>query len=299
MDINVLEWNINQRRGRENRKDIPSWIPSEIIYQEPHIDIAILTEVVTDRNWKVEIEPQFSQNYHVYYSHNTQHKENDVAILINKEFEVTRVESWISNPCTPVDNEEYWKWIDNLNSPVPKKPIPDYLRVDCKIGAQNLTVIGARIHALDYDYGNQKQQDKIMEIRKNEFQFLLNQTVEIKNPIIITGDFNNNRRNTPVKIWNLNELKKLASMYNFTLYTPDGSSINKTDSNMPEDHFLLKSLNGMSIIKSYQYDRDFTSKHKEEYDRKRNFIGDLYPNPDHAMLKGILQFEENHSSNNY
>lgn len=284
MDLKILEWNINQRRGRKdsNREDIPLWIPEEIINQKP--DIAILTEVVTDRNWEKEIEPRLSQHYNVSVSDNTnsQHEQNDVAILIKKEGleETSKDNSWESQP---------------------DKCIPDYLRVDCKIKGHELTIIGARLHILDSN------------MRKKEFEFILKQTIEIKNPILIAGDFNNYRRGA-INLqpeWNIDVLVDIATDFGFTCHTPRGSS---TKSECPycnfgnkpicltnqfaEDHFLTKNFYQNRIFKLCEYDRNFILKHGEEYGKETDFNGDLYPNPDHAMLKGILHLEEKHRNDN-
>lgn len=151
-----------------------------------------------------------------------------------------------------------------------------------------------------------------MKTRKKEFQFILKQAAEIKNPILIAGDFNNNRRNTPVKIWNLNILEDLASNHGFILYTPpNDSSIRETNSDIPEDHFLLKGLDENGSITSYKYDREFTLRQFEDKNGKiiykwgenfrnyENWKAEYIPSPypDHAMLIGNLQLEENRSNN--
>ena len=264
--VKVLEWNINQRSGN-CKEDIPNWIVDEI--KNINADIVVLTEFFKHRNWKEIVDKAF-EGYEVKCSKNTDIGQNDVLIAIKKCFEITYV-----------DNEVICNSDD----------IPNYLRVDCKIGEQYLTVIGMRIRMVN------------SEDRLKEMKYVLDRIINVENPILIAGDFNNNRRGTIEKTWSLESIDKLISNYGFIRHTPEGSSIYEDyaksyEYEFAEDHFFTKKLE----VEINPYDRTFTDRHTEVYKWGRDFkiylgrdeFGNHItksipsPYPDHAMLIGDL-----------
>lgn len=264
--VKVLEWNINQRTGN-CKEDIPNWIVDEI--KSVNADIVVLNEFFKHRNWKEIVENAF-EDYEVKCSKNTDIGHNDVLIAIKKCFEITYV-----------DNEVICDSDD----------IPNYLRVDCKIGEQYLTVIGMRIRMVNFE-------DRLKEMR-----YVLDRINNIENSILIAGDFNNNRRGTIEKTWSLESIDKLIFNYGFIRHTPEGSSIYEDyakshEYEFAEDHFFTKKLE----VEINPYDRTFTDRYTEVYKWGRDFqiyLGrDEYgkdktksipsPYPDHAMLIGDL-----------
>lgn len=278
MEIRVLEWNINQRVGcgSDNRDEIPFWIVDEIKGNDSQVrpDIIILCEVGTDKNWK-DICQRFEEEYFIHTSANTSQGQNDIAIMVNKKFNIVNV-----------DNSK-------ISCPNERNPIPDYLRVDCKMETQDLTIIGVRLHALSLKKESEKEREKelakISKIKKKEFKFILEQTKNIKNPILIGGDFNNYRRGTPHSIWNLEVLNTLASNAGLEVHTPDGSSINEENASykyqFAEDHFLTKDLSYKNLL---SYNRNFTLRDPNIYKKGKNLQSIVPPNPDHAILYGIF-----------
>lgn len=147
-----------------------------------------------------------------------------------------------------------------------------------------LSVIGIRIKSLNYDS------------RKNEFTQFLEWLRDIKNPIVITGDFNNLRTETCHKDWSLAIMDSMMKPFGFVRSTPDGSSIYCVQNkNVPfaYDHFITK---GIQKIYTAPYDRDFTAHDQRIYRVGKNFKWEENHKersvpagyPDHAILKGCL-----------
>ena len=117
--------------------------------------------------------------------------------------------------------------------------------------------------------------------------------------IIIGGDFNNYRRDTPVEQWNINQVKTLAEAEGFTFVSPEcGGSIKEArprrgvKDECAEDHFLVR---GLRCEKLFDYDRDF-AKGRTGVDRGYMLGSDLIgvPEglPDHAILRGEFVIAE-------
>lgn len=121
--------------------------------------------------------------------------------------------------------------------------------------------------------------------------------------VIVCGDFNNYRRGYDNKIWCLNEVYQICKNNNFSVKTPNGSSIYEEKPKdpkyeFPEDHFLLKGIKEKNFT-LFPYDRDFVENDKNIYKWNRDFqvyLGkdktgnNMYdsvptPFPDHAILK--------------
>lgn len=274
----IICWNINIRSGvRGNSSHIPSFVKEEIVSQEA--DIIVLTEFFYCMNAKEFLSNTFTSNGYDYET--TQNTgANEVVIAWKKGiFQKRNVDKMA---ISQLDNN-----------------VPNYLRVDLEdwLG-EVFTVIGSRIRMVDYVK------------RRDEMQFIINRVKQIQNPIIIAGDFNNNRRLTIEQNWNLNVIDTMLQPNGFVRHTPEGQSIYQEKAEyayeFPEDHFMTRDL----IIEIEAYDREFVYRDPMNYPWGKDFqIYDynmkrqrsiLSCNPDHAILKGWFQkkWDRNEGKNN-
>lgn len=266
--IHILEWNINQRGG--NSSDIPMWIVDE--FEESHI--VVLTEFCRKGNWQEFINETEKKGYNFVFSENS--IGNDILIAVKKSCSI------IGDPIFVLCGG--------------RDDIPENLRVDIRIGDNMVSVLGVRIKDLGR-VPNRYTKKKI------EMQWLMEWIKDITNPIVIAGDFKNNRRGTIEKRWNLDVLDKCL-LPGFARKTPAGSSIyeEKAMVEFPEDHFLIRGVR----MGAFSYCREFCERHKSIYpwgkdfqlymgkDISGNVLRDSIPAgyPDHAILKGeILTFD--------
>lgn len=269
-NVSILEWNIHQQGGM-GEGIIPSWVKDEV----NGFDIVVLTEfcgICEGRNkFIVSLE---GLGYHCVSSENPKGYRgcrNDILIAVKSNFAI-QLCSWV--PCYGVNNTD---------------SIPENLRVDINCGGKVLTILGVRIKTL----GNFK-------MRKQQLQWILNQIVDIKHPILIAGDFNHGKRGSCNLDWNKSIMEDMLKSTGFALYTPEGSSIymvkNYRRYEFPEDHFITKGLE----IDLQPYDRDFTQRDSGAYRWGSDFCEPWFPGkkqesveppfPDHAILKGTLFF---------
>lgn len=263
--ISVLEWNIHQQGG-SGGGNIPSWVKDEI----NGYDIVVFTEFCTRCDRRATFISEIEQlGYHCVASDNTDG--NDIFIAVKSCFSVMDY-AWVS--CYGVN------------------AIPENLRVDIDCDGQPLTVMGIRIKT-----------NNNFKVRRQQFQWALEQVGKMKQPVLITGDFNNGRRRSNNKDWNISIMRDMLEAKEFTLYTPEGSSIygveNYNGYEFPDDHFATKK----AMITLYHYDREFTSHDPLTYFLGQDFQEPWYPGanekdlakvappfPDHAILKGTLHF---------
>lgn len=177
--------------------------------------------------------------------------------------------------------------------------IPNYLRVDIKYGEIKLSVIGIRICMVE------------SKKKFEEMEYALEYIKDIENPAVIIGDFNNYRRKTIDKEWNLNLLEELLIKNKFTMHTPDGSSVYVVKAcsaayEFAEDHIFAKNIE----VEIKPYYREFVIRNKKIYkwekdfqkyigkDEKGNSIYDSIPvpYPDHAILIADIYFDDDSSS---
>lgn len=257
--LSVMELNIHQQGGA-GKGVIPPWVKEET----SGFGIAVLTEVCTKCSCRSEFIGELEQlGYGCAASENR--GGNDILIAVKSCFPICR-SSWV--PCYGNDS------------------VPENLRVDIDCGGRLLTVLGVRIKDL---HGNAQK-------RSDEFRLLLDWVKDTENPVLITGDFNNNRRGTSCEAWNLNVMEEMLSSKGFKLYTPEGGSIYQEGSPFPYDHFIAKGVE----IDLQPYDRDFTRRDRAVYRWGRDFCSgygaekeSVEPGfPDHAILKGTLRFPE-------
>lgn len=256
--LTIMEWNIHQQGLYCKDTPLPIWIIDEFAGS----DIVVLTEYCHRNNRSEEfVQAIREKGYHCVFSKNT--GGNDILIAVKDCYPVVE---HTFEACYGIDH------------------IPENLRVDIMVGEGIISVVGVRIKTVGYTE------------RKTELEWLMKQIKDIANPIVITGDFNNNQRKTIEKRWNLDVLDKCL-LPGFARITPDGSSIfeEKSRSEFPEDHFLAKGM----TLEALPYDREFCTRHKTIYQWGKDF--QLYKGkddvehirvgyPNHAILKGSIEF---------
>lgn len=270
MKTTVLEWNINQQGGNGAGR-IPEFVREEIV----GTDIVVLTEFCTKSEGRdAFIEDMTREGYRCAASENV--NGNDIIIFAKDCFSILDC-FW--TPCYGVDS------------------IPENLRVDLECDGKLLSIVGLRIKSLDPI----KSLEKKNRLRQQEFHWAMDWIKDIKGPVLLTGDFNNNHRESEYPVWNLVILRKMLENQGFVLHTPEGSSMfeEHPDYEFPYDHFAAKGVE----VSDLSYDRDFTRHDPSVYVWGRDFReppcpGVNYlnlasvesPFPDHAILKGTLRF---------
>lgn len=259
MELRVMEWNIHQQNLQGGGKDdhpLPEWIIDEFDDR----DIVVLTEFCHRNSKSTNFIRKICDNgYNCAFSENT--TGNDVLIAVKNNYQIIN-ESIQFKSCGGKDH------------------LPENLRVDIKVGNGILSIVGARIKAFGSDEVDEQQTE-----RKRNMEELMQWIKDIQNPVIVMGDFNNYARETKeCKIWNLGVLDKCL-LPGFERKTPDGSSIKDEQSDISEDHFLVK---GVSLEEAPQYCRDFCKHNKEVYQKGKNLSGITPGYPDHAILSGTI-----------
>lgn len=258
----AMGWNINKRSGFGGL-GIPEFVTDEIIDQDP--DIVVLTEFNDCVNAEVFLEKTFLDRG---YSYETTRNEGTNEVVI----------SWKNSCFTKVG-------VDNTAVTTKGNNVPNYLRVDLMDpNREVISVIGARIRIVDYAK------------RQEEMRFILTKAKEISNPIIMIGDFNNNRRETTAP-WSLKVIDAMLAESDFVRYTPKGQSIYQEESmrgyayEFPEDHIMVRGMQ----VEIEDYDKDFVYRALEHYPWGKDFQSGncrqaIKPGfPDHAIVKGIIE----------
>lgn len=254
----VIEWNINQRSGFGSEY-IPEFVSDEIIEQKA--DVIVLTEFFWCSNAEDFLKKTFTDHG---YSYDTSTNEDTNNVVI----------AWLNSKLTKIDVDKSVITMGNNN-------VPNYLRVDLKeLDGNVFSVVGVRIRIVSSIQ------------RKEEMKFILDKLKEISNPIILTGDFNNNRRATIDPNWSLKVIDEMIEK-NFTRYTPSGQSIYQENAmcgynyEFAEDHIMVRDM----IIYEESYDRNFVCKALEYYPWGKDFkdVGPGYP--DHAIVKGYFEMK--------
>lgn len=274
MKYKILVWNINQATDRYRRNNIPDFVRDELINKSA--DIVILTEFCHCNNSEVFIKETFTnKGYDYRFTNNKTDKQNDVLIAWKQE--LFKFQSVEVIKTTKVNN------------------MPNFLIVHLKNNSGNkVSIAGLRITLKSYIN------------RREQMVYALEKVKDYEN-IILGGDFNNLRRGTAIKEWNLNEILKICNKYEFDLHTPEGQSIyqeqaQSLDFEFAEDHFITKGTN--IKMREYYYDRGFTKKNPDVYLFKGDF--QVYNDrvkrvtwaipfgsgiPDHAILQGEFELE--------
>lgn len=267
--LSIVEWNINQRGGHGNT--IPSWLLSELL---PAPDILVLTEFNRSAsNLQVFLSELIQMGYSYYCSENSAKWGNDVLIAVRGEITIVG--------CSFVD--AYPNNISDLST-------PENIRVDIQYEGQNISLMGIRIKELKEDYYS----------RRLQMQTVMKWVNDISNHILVLGDFNNLRENTPKITWNLRVLDRLLGNTLVRVTPKDNHSwglsyqckSGKFDGYIKNDHLLMTS---QFTVKQCSYDWSFISKHPRDYivsDTENKYaqkaITILPGVPDHALLRITL-----------
>lgn len=261
MNLNIIEWNINQRARKEN---IPNFIFDELITRDA--DIVVLTEFDDTTNSEQFLNTFKNCGYN-YVKTNNDLDQNQIAILVKNNIKINNSNSYKSK---------------NNNA------IPNMILVNCEFNNTVFSMLGVRIRI-----GTGNKED--YESRKKQMSFILTESKKISNPLVMIGDFNNLRINTPIKPWNLSVLDNFLKKQNLKRHTPNnkhswGVKYNaykhQLDGYISNDHLVTSS----SIrVKHIDYDWGFVERNKYQIDNKVDIYNQkriLIPVgfPDHAIL---------------
>lgn len=299
MEYRLLNWNIALQSNKEY--EIPDFVGEAIrnTFAGTGADIVILTEFVFCKNAKDFLKSTFADEGYDYYpkqntNHDSQTRVNEVLIAWKKsKFKLDEEREIFRQDCTQ------------------SKDVPDFLTVPLITvpEGERFRVAGVRITMTSennqqakkggrtVDYKEQaKLRYKEMEMVYSKLDDLDMLTGGQDSRILIGGDFNNYRRYTIISEWNYQKIT--CGRDDYTPYTPEGDSFDgnkeKNIPPAPEDHFITKNC----YMKEYSYNRDFTDLDQSIYWGKsfqglRDGVWKTIqaPNPDHAMLIGILSLE--------
>ncbi|TDM16038.1 endonuclease/exonuclease/phosphatase family protein [Macrococcoides caseolyticum] len=264
MEVKIMEWNINQR-GRTG-KTIPLWILDKV---PDDINIIILTEF----NCRAENINEFYTRmecmgfYYVTTNYSFKYA-NDIFIAIrDKGIRVESISYFKAYPDEP-----------NSTCCIDWDSIPENLRIDVIIDNNLVTILGIRIKELKGDYDS----------RRIEMETVMKWVKEISNPIVILGDFNNLRDNTPIAEWNLNVLDNLLGS-DFIRTTPTNHSWGlayfngQFDGYIKNDHIICKNISRCTVE---QYDWNFAKHYRLDVIDKFGKQKLIIPvgEPDHGIL---------------
>lgn len=271
MSLSIMEWNVHQQGG-SGKGRVPPFVSEEL----GGFDVACLTEFCTEGPGRREfIEDLERRGYACAVSGNA--GGNDVLIAVRSRFPILGC-SW--EPCRGVDT------------------LPENLRVDLDRGGGTLSVVGIRIKSLD----GVKTLRERNRLRRRQLLWALDWIKDVEHPVLLTGDFNSNRRGSDNPDWSMDVMGELLKDHGFRLYTPEGSSVFEERSDyaeFPYEHFAARGAEVTGLL----YDRDFTGRDPAAYFMGRDFRQPWYPGadarelasvappfPDHAILKGTLEF---------
>lgn len=263
LKYSAMGWNLNQRSGFGGL-GIPEFVSDEIADQDA--DIVVLTEFYNCINADAFLKQTFTDRG---YSYETTKNEGTNEVVV----------AWKDCCFTKVD-------VDNTAVTTKDNNVPNFLRVDLMdLNGEVISVIGTRIRIVDYVK------------RQEEMRFILAKAQKISNPIIMIGDFNNNRRETTVPDWSLKVIDSMLTESGFVRYTPKGQSIYQEKSRrgyayeFPEDHIMVRDMQ----VEIEDYDRDFVYRALEHYPWGKDFQSGNYKQaikpgfPDHAIVKGFIE----------
>lgn len=222
-NLKILEWNIHQQ-GRKSKI-----IPMDIIKYIIGEDIIILLEINTkSTNFNEFREALTQKGYKLYMACYWEcDYANDILIAVNStnniDIRVKRVSYYTAYSSRAENNNDGY--------------FPENIFLDTEINNMHYVIAGVRIKELNSNY----------QMRKKQMETLIDWTNEIKVPIILLGDFNNLRENTPENRWNIRVLdNKIKGK--FIRKTPKSSHSwgvsyypceEKYDGYIKEDHLLL------------------------------------------------------------
>lgn len=296
MSYKILTWNINQAAGRKNPP--PALVTKALTEQKAAVEI--LTEFCFCRNQeqseKFLQETFTSRGYACYPQQATQNSlngQNEVLI------------AWDTSCFEFIPHSEFSAVTTSENN------IPNFVSVALKEKSSGniIRIAGVRI-TMAMKITSDSQYQKQADLRREQMEYVyqkLDELTDDQTAVLIGGDFNNYRRETPLKHWNIRELT--CGRTEYSACTPDGQSI--YEKNQPdlgfqfaEDHFIIKNCQ----TENCRYSREFANldKNREVYKHGEDFAYGKNPRtkrhawklwkynhggryPDHAMLTGELE----------
>ncbi len=268
-ELRAETWNLHAQGGY-GRVWTPEWVVTEIVRYDT--DVVILTEFHPAAPEK-ECFARLLEEYGYLCAVSENRQGNEVMIAVKREHPIVYV-AWV--PCYG------------------KNRVPENLRVDVLVNGEELvTVLGVRIK--EVKSGNHEALRRAGKVdavqaqtRLAEAQALFGGVRELKQPVLIGGDFNTYRDGTCVKDWNGEVLQDMADKAGFETVCPErGSSIGFEHGNNDYryDRFLVRRLKHLAPP---IYDRGFVVHAPHVYRHGRDFKDILAGFPDHAILKAEL-----------
>lgn len=274
--ITILEWNIHQQ-GRKSTE-----IPMNILnYITEDVDVAMLLEINGNSSNIDEFRKRLNdKGYGVYI---TDYKAcpyaNDILIAVKENILIMEIRYYNAYNSTKLKNNT-------------RNTIPENLFISVEFNNKSFILAAIRIKDLDGDY----------KMRHEQMKNFVEWTDKMKIPIIIMGDFNNLRDNTPIEDWNIKILdqtiegkfnrKTPNNMYSWGVaYDVDDK---KYDGYIREDHLLYSTslnINVDSVNYSWNYLIDNINNCNvgivDRYGKRKIEINPGFP--DHASLKVCLE----------
>ncbi len=282
MCMKILEWNINQRAKAMSSDNIPSFISSAILEEDP--DFFVLTEfyqVKELEKFKLSL-----SEYQILTTENTQHHQNDVCIGVKNQYPDIQIASLMESRR--------------------ENPFPNFLHVIVELENNiTLNIMGVRIRIPAYqDRDVALASEENQTYRLEQFCHLQSYIAYVQEPAVLVGDFNNYRRGhgpatmamlkgeTPEQttIFNMHILEERAAELGYVMDTPEGISWGKENENIKyqiaQDHAFSKGVTITNLV----YEDNFMKFAPEIYDAQ-GIRGVPTPYPDHKML--VVEFDIN------
>ena len=272
----VMEWNINQATNKNGTNKLPNLLMKEIIIQNP--DILILTEFSFCENASEFFKKVFDERNYDYYpkekTKNTKNKQNEILIAWRRELFDLCLDKCMYSVVTFENNKPNFLLVDLIEKKTRQELVVAGVRITM---AENIPVKGTED---EKKKAYQKQANK----RYKQMQYVYKQLEKFAR-VIMGGDFNNYRRRTELKDWNIGRI--LCDNQEYKIYTPKGQSIKEKKSirgveyEFAEDHFVTKNCE----IDNEVYDRCFVFR-DEKYINGEDLSDWNYLSgyPDHAIL---------------
>lgn len=276
--MKILEWNINQRAKDIHNVQIPPFIASAILEEDP--DFFVLTEFYQVK--ELEKFKKSLSGYQIFTTENTQHRQNDVCIGVKD----------IYPDCQIASQMESRK----------ENPFPNFLHVLVELESNHtLSLMGVRIR-IPAHQDIPPTTEESQQYRLEQFCHLESYIAYVQEPAVLVGDFNNYRRGhspktlamlsgeTPQQnnIFNMHILEERAKNLGYDMTTPEGFSWGKDNDNskyqFAQDHALSKGV----VVSHNSYEDDFMKFAPEVYD-EQGIRGGSTPYPDHKIL--IIEFD--------
>lgn len=286
--LRIMEWNINGRSGYSCAYAIPPFIADIIVKQK--VDIVVLNEFVLTAGWsylKNVMEKEF-----ILYTSTYVTGQNGIFIAVKKN--IDGLDSNATKICSDIDSDQ------------PEKP--NFLQVTVNYKSNLLTIIGTRIRISDSSKVDYQE-------RKVQIDSLVDHSADIKNNVIIIGDFNNskicgdeNKSYNDVKesyhytsrgelsvlydTYNYHIIKDTFEHHGFSVFTPNKGKWSWVDSyknKYKQDHIISRGVRVSEKEYSWFYvNKDNGYGYLKQEDYKSNLVG----YPDHAILTADIELKD-------